>query len=379
MTRRLSSACLVLAGTISGCQRDARSPDAEPVRRLEYRIDQPIGQNLNDEQTSFGRITGLALNQGGQLFVADYQAAHVVVFDDRGNFLRRIGRQGAGPGELQNPCCLAFDEQDRLWVRDGLNRRYSVYEIRDSSVTFVMQVRMAHTDVNRFAATTFEQSNLVIDVGMRAVPDGTPSTHRFTLAQDGNVERDLTIPEPPAESIAAKKFLVKRGDASLVFFLYQPYGALPLLAHGPHGEWAHAISNRYAIDWRRADGTLIRHLSDRLTEGPALSAAEQQRAEERLLRDRQRIDQDPGFGVPSHKPPLSRLYFDRIGRLWVELSVADGAPRQAHIHDREGRRVAVAEWPTAIDLSYGVVRADTVWGVATDSLDVQTVVRLVPH
>ena len=126
------TAVLALSGV--ACQPDRMPEDAVAHDRLDYRIDQQIGQDLNDENASFGRITGLARSHTGRLFVADYQAARVAVFDGDGTFLHSVGRQGAGPGELQNPCCLVVDDQDRLWVRDGLNRRYSVYALKDKQV-----------------------------------------------------------------------------------------------------------------------------------------------------------------------------------------------------------------------------------------------------
>jgi hypothetical protein len=173
-----------------------------------------------------------------------------------------------------------------------------------------------------------------------------------------------------------KRVHMARGNTNITLFVYQPYGPVQLVGYALNGEWAHGLSSRYALDWRGADGKLIRHITGNIEQGPALTTEERGRAEESLQRDRKRIGQDPGFSIPSHKPPLRRIFFDTMGRLWVELSTPERAPRRAHIYDRSGQRVAEAEWPAEVDLDFGVVRGDTAWGVAVDSLGVQTLVRL---
>jgi hypothetical protein len=46
-----------------------------------------------------------------------------------------------------------------------------------------------------------------------------------------------------------------------------------------------------------------------------------------------------GKELPSSKPVLRGLFFDTSGRLWVELNVADGENRHAHVYDQTGQRV----------------------------------------
>ena len=70
----------------------------------------------------FGAVTDLAFNESGDLFVLDRQAAHVVVFDRMGAYLRTISRQGEGPGELTEPGSMALLADGRLAVFDRSRR-----------------------------------------------------------------------------------------------------------------------------------------------------------------------------------------------------------------------------------------------------------------
>ena len=67
---------------------------------------------------------------------------------------------------------------------------------------------------------------------------------------------------------------------------------------------------------------------------------------------------------------------DAFGRLWVELSVPQGGTRRADVYARDGSLERRVTWPGDIDVSYGAVSRNGVWGVRTDSLDVQTLIRL---
>lgn len=55
------------------------------------------------ERYQFDRPCQLALDEQGRLFVLDIRDSNIKVFDEQGRFLRRIGKYGIGPGELQNP------------------------------------------------------------------------------------------------------------------------------------------------------------------------------------------------------------------------------------------------------------------------------------
>lgn len=84
------------------------------------------------------------------------------------------------------------------------------------------------------------------------------------------------------------------------------------------------------------------------------------------------------FKPLARKPPLDALTFSTDGDLWVQRTTAAGAPHEADVYDKNGRMVAVAEWPTGFALmSYRTTIAGrTALAVAMDSLDVERVVRV---
>lgn len=73
------------------------------------------------------RPTGLAYDAARKhIFVADTYAHDIKVFDDDGQLLKVIGRQGEGAGEFNFPTFLAF-ARGELYVADTMNSRIQVF------------------------------------------------------------------------------------------------------------------------------------------------------------------------------------------------------------------------------------------------------------
>ena len=138
------------------------------------------------------------------------------------------------------------------------------------------------------------------------------------------------------ERQAAGRTPVQRqlGDTPVTLFVYQPFGPRWLHAHGPNGAWAEALTSDYSVVYHHTDGVVSR------IEGPSpgrltLSTEEREYAEDRIARVLQRLDLDEHpFDIPDNKLPLAAIYFDRMGRLWVEKARAQGAEmREADVDE----------------------------------------------
>ena len=327
----------------------------------------------------FGSVSGLASRANGDVLVADGLNHVVHIFAQDGAHRFTIGRQGSGPGEFNRPCCLAVDARDRLWVRDG-DMAYDVFQLEDDSAYFLRRVRMAHNDLNRHAPVTFDGAGNIIDIGMK--PDsatGERGLYRLHLDSASRVTRKVRLHGPPEDSTAIRKVTRQIPGKVATYYSYQPHGPAELVAHSPKQGFAHALSSRYAIDWRDGQGNLVRHITQGIVEGPSLSAGEKANADSSLAQNAKHLGirvSELGFEVPPRKQPLRSLFFDRDGRLWVELSVADGAPRTAHVYSTDGTLERTVQWPASIRLTDGEIRNGTAWGIARDELGVETVVRL---
>jgi len=84
----------------------------------------------NHELTSpgdFAKPTGLAVDQEGNLYVADTLNNRIEIFDADGKFISTFGKAGDGPGSFGRPKGVAVDGDGHIWVADGMQDRVQVF------------------------------------------------------------------------------------------------------------------------------------------------------------------------------------------------------------------------------------------------------------
>ena len=367
--RFLAAVVLLLAACT-----DTPRPNTQAVPQWAGSVDLSIG-SLAGTHDQFGQVTGVTLDGQGRIVVTDGENDLVSVFDSTGRFLFRFGRKGGGPGELNGPCCPLVDRGGTLWLRDGLNARYNGYHLSDTGATYLFQRRMNHPARGYRAPVTFDRVGALIDVGLVPTSAGA-SIFRVHEDSSGAVSAVDTIPAPPRDSTG--EYALARDDVT--FAVVQPYGPRFLVAHAPGGGWATALSSHYRVRWVDPADSLWHIQRDLI--GPALSERERTVADSSLTAQAASLGVSRAslpFGVPGSKPPLDALFLDGLGRLWVQLSAADAGSSRADVYAPGGHRVAMAEWPGNVKLAGGFVGGDFAYGVRTDSLGVEQVVRVRFH
>ena len=150
-----------------------------------------IGSVDGDPNTFFGGpLMSVGLGPHGQIFVLDYQADRISVFDGVGGFVRHIGGPGQGPGELSAPSAMGWDGLDRLWVANAFNGRYDVFDsIGTPLKTVTRQIRIAAR----------LQHELKFDAaGSSMVDEGSafPAVHLLRVDTTGTVDTLASLQRP---------------------------------------------------------------------------------------------------------------------------------------------------------------------------------------
>lgn len=352
--------------------------DAEHAERpdpVEATVDLELGQADGEAPYLFGQITGVAADDDGRIFVADRQSSTIRAYDAAGTYLFTVADRGEGPGEVNRPCCLAFGPDGHLWVRDDQNRRYARFSVTADGGTPEGTVRMEHTMFGLTARTTFDAEGHLIDVGA-AQPDGADTSQRARLHRSMKDEtlRTVFLPEAPEGRLPVYEAQVGGGVA----FLPQPMGPREQHAHSPDGPWAHTLTDTYTITWLAAAGDTL-HVLQRDTQGPALTDEERERADQQLRAWSEQFGVSRAsfpFDVPDRKPPIDEIFFDEEGRLWVQRSVAEGAPHEADVYATDGTLAQVVTWPRGISLQRSHLTTDTLYGIRQGGDTFPQVVRM---
>ncbi|MHB0977677.1 MAG: NHL repeat-containing protein [Candidatus Aquicultorales bacterium] len=87
------------------------------------------------------RPNDVAFDLEGLVYVADSENGRVFVFDDKGVFVRQIGKKGTGRGELQIPMGVAVGENGDVYVADKILNKVAVF---DSKGRAKREIQVAH-------------------------------------------------------------------------------------------------------------------------------------------------------------------------------------------------------------------------------------------
>lgn len=349
------------------------SPPEVPV--FDGAIDLEIGKVDGDDPYLFSYILDVAADEEGRVLVADRDASEIRVFGPDGDFAFHLGGPGEGPGEFGDLCCMEFGPEGELWVRESA--RYSAFALGSAGAEYRRTVRTPHPGhIGLMAPFIFDMKGDLVSVG--PVHGGDDAILFARLRVDpGGVVDTVVMADAERQSASQTTVPVTRGPYSGRAYLHRPFGPKWIHAHANGGAWAEAVTGEYSINHHGPDGT-VSLIEGPAFEGPPLTEDDLTRAQGWMDRQTERagIEKHP-FDIPDRKPPLSRMFFDRAGRLWVVKTRAPGETvREADVWDGS-TLVARYRWPSRIGESPQPWATESaLYGVTADSLGVQRAARV---
>jgi len=341
-----------------------------------------VGGLTGDPNTEFGQISSTDVDDAGNLYVSDVQAAEIRVFDPSGEYLRTIGRPGSGPGEI-GPGGLAgiFVIGEELLAVDMANARISRFtldgEPLEGQVLDVAagvpirwdrvgdRVLAQRRAVNAAQAADFEPTGDVIVTMNTEVPD---TLHTLPIGQSmqftGGVPRMKVFEPEPTWDAGEGGRLIAGMNASVRIEVLNDAGALQHVIHLPHEQ------------------KQVTERDQRVFEGFMLEAITAQGAPPAFAQ--QMIDQ---MEFAEFYPAFATMAVGPAGSVWVqqvrsgdeimgddeegaEFNPQDiGSPRW-NVFDAEGRYLGEIEFPGKFQPLR--VDGDLVYGIHRDELDVQS-------
>lgn len=94
---------------------------------LSLEEDLTIGEK--EKEPVFEAIRTIRVDDDGNIYVLDWKACQIKVFDKTGKHLRDISRKGQGPGEMQLPQSMAIISGKEIMLNDLRTRRFSFFSL----------------------------------------------------------------------------------------------------------------------------------------------------------------------------------------------------------------------------------------------------------
>ena len=332
-----------------------------------------IGDREGNPQYEFGNIGGITVDSHGHIFVLDRHAQHIQVFSPEGEYEQTIGRRGSGPGELQRARDLWMGPADTLLVPSDRVRRVNRYApdgspaggfTTDPEEGSRQEVRVTALGVIAIRLHPFATSpSAVVEDPMNTI---------VLLATDGTITD--TLMTFPSDQVYGPG---RRAETRY----YYPEPAWDLTESL---QLLFGMSDEYRIGLY-SDGQLERIIAKAFEREPVGDGEK-----EAVLRQNEQWWDEAGLSpemrarfrslirIGEYYPAFQRLIAGPAGTMWVQhlqLLRQVGEEQEAwDVFDSEGRYLGIVMLPTRFTPS--LFRHDKIYGVWSDELDVQYVVRL---
>jgi hypothetical protein len=198
---------------------------------LELKEDLSIGGPAAEGDYAFGEVRDFVVDDAGAIYVLDRKNSNIKVFDPSGKYLRTIGRQGQGPGELESPRALSINRAaDELAVLQT-SRRMSFFKLDG---TFLRH--LAFKEIWALYGRVDSQGQIYVTEGI--VDPANPRYELKKLGPDGTLLSTIARSPGPSPAKfnpfrAATWWLLDRNDA-LIYGNPETYEIQVFSADGRH-------------------------------------------------------------------------------------------------------------------------------------------------
>jgi hypothetical protein len=132
-----------------------------------------IGIDSVPDDVAFKGISDFILTKSGDLFISDIETHSLKMFDSQGRFIKVVGRQGAGPGDLAYPSTLGYTSEN-IFVWEISNQRFSFFSEKGEYIKSVkpkkrLMVKKISTLNNGDVIIETEKYNYGQDIGQECI------------------------------------------------------------------------------------------------------------------------------------------------------------------------------------------------------------------
>jgi hypothetical protein len=326
-----------------------------------------LGSLDADGPENFGRVTSVAVDDRGRMWVLEGHAGELRVFDAAGAHVRTIGRMGEGPGEFRQPVRVDVGPAGDMWVMDPRNTRLSVF---DSAGEYLSGIQVPGGFVILPWQGGFDERGSYYAPVASFEPEFSIALGRF---DQGFVPLDtIRLPVDPVERGSFD--IVSDGRVRVSAGIPFQGGLLWRLTR--RGTiWA-LITDQYRLMEFGPDGDTLR-VATKVHQPVPVSAEERAEALEGMRWFTDQGGKVDASRIPTEKPLAFSFFVDQEGFVWVARTESAEEDRQTfEVFDPEGQYLGEVVAPFRLQVSPAPIRiGDLLYGVVRDELDVPYLVR----
>jgi hypothetical protein len=293
--------------------RNRKKPAPEVKAELVLKEEFTIGAEAAPQMVTLEDPTYIAVGDDGLIYVADRKAVQVKVFGPNGKFLRSIGKQGQGPGEVGGIRDISFTPAREILINDTRSKRLHYFTLE-----------------GKFLRTVTAPSTIGFEGPSR------DSRGRIFAVQTAMVT-DRAISELVEFTAEMKKVRTLISIQIAKYPDFNPVGPQIRFLLAANGGLIWGVTTQYEINVLDADGQPVKKI---LKDYDPLPVTKEYR--DKLMKE---SGYDPSYvKFSDHFPAFLDFRNDDDGRLYIRLYeiTADESGHVYDVFDPEGRYIARA-------------------------------------
>ncbi len=332
-----------------------------------------IGDDAH-ETTRFSEIRGLSINAVGDVFVLDdSRTPDIRMFNAKGAFVKRVAREGHGPGELSGPNGMIAIPAGGFAVNDVGNGRITIWS---DSVTYLRQLPLTSSLREWVWRSGFDTQRRLIEIALVPLPS-VPASERVAslrrIPLDGKLSDVVPLPDcRPAGPKPVASFTGARGAGPGMMV---PFSAVQRRAIDTQGYLWCSPGGEYRIERYRIgspEKPLVLTRTNALEQVPKASYDSAIAVVNAFKARWVGGNTDPTL-VPRNFPAIEGLAVDNKSRLWVKRPSRGNSLTRFDVWEG-GRMIATVESPLRLAREMPVwIVGETLYGIGVDDDGVQSV------
>lgn len=157
------------------------------------------------EEVAFQQISSIKTDTNENILVHDFKQPFLCMFDQEGNFLKKIGREGHGPGEFLHISDF-LEANGHLWMIDSRAKKIEKFGYRNSEYVHIKSISLEKGELaGKFLGKTEDGVLIKNWYTLHANRKDNPTERPISLIDvNGEVLRDSIFMEPIAEHVTLK-------------------------------------------------------------------------------------------------------------------------------------------------------------------------------
>jgi 6-bladed beta-propeller len=222
-----------------------------------------IGRAEGADHEMFGEVAGVVFDQRDNLYVLDRLNSRVMAYDANGRFLRQIGREGEGPGELMVPVQLGITADGTLVVSDLARAGYSLFR---TDGTFIRNIQVRDWMALPMAVLASHPRGGIVSTHMPRIEpgrptQGSPATPLMFVPFDGGAPSQV-FAIPSHDRVTQNSAPAEGGGVRVQVMRRPPPAFTPQTLYGvlPDGNVALSFTAGYTVRIIDLSGRTLRYL-----------------------------------------------------------------------------------------------------------------------